>query len=470
MKIINLTGKTANEGLRDERLGVKFWDAIDDPEQRYETAKRLGFSEIVSSVIYKGFYAELIEFYKTSKLDLIPKELLLDWYLERHYSHICFDTFKFRSVKLKPDGSVVELEEEDFDTIHTNFRTDFPWCSYPENLCYKKIVSFSRKNNIDTKIMQVKGLSYGDKKPRLNTLLNEMVSAMGVIPEEKEAAKIYLRTWYAGLIQRSLKPGSKFDLILVLHGQQGVGKTTFLENVFPGDTYVMSNSRDLDSKDKLINLSTHSVVIWDEIGSFSSKYMQEAIKQFLTLNNDTFRPVWGRQTVTRGRRCAFAATTNDPDILEDLSGNRRYMVFTVGEMDLPRIYSVQEKLMALIRELLLEGKVVPYLNREETKMQKINNLKYKKEDCQETIILEWAKNRDMFSTIDLAQECLNLPGQSVDRKLSTEINKILRSAGYEQKRVRQGKDVRSLWSKKHPKPRKPGRPKKDQQSTVSKGV
>ena len=431
----------AHQCIREGAFGKEFWKNFKDKNERYQRALSLGIDERIASIIYEGLTDQLVDYYQESKSDTVPKELLLDWYLEEKHPGLKFDEFTFKSVILE-NGSYRDLEDKDFDIIHTGFRKTFPWCNYNENSCYKKVIAYSQKNKTDRKIAQLKALKPTERSQK--EIIKELVNYLDIPSNERLVARMYLSVWFTGLIQRSLIPGSKFDLVLVLNGVQGVGKTTFLENIFKDDTYVMSNSRELDAKDKLINLSTNSIIIWDEIGSFSSKFMIESIKQFLTLCKDTFRPVYGRQTVDRGRRCVFCATSNDPDVLEDLSGSRRFMVLTVGEngpIDNAKIKEIIPELLSATMVEFNEGKLLPYLSQEQSEFQRKNNESYSKEEPLLDLISKWVNcpinedeiRREGFTTMGLALECLSMPAPTVTKSHVAHIGKILRSIGYKNK-------------------------------------
>lgn len=456
---VKLKYDSAYSCLNSSSFNADYWKKL-DKNARYETARAIGLNDKIALILYHGYIDELIEYYKDNKFEKIAKEVLMDWFLAKNYSSIKFDNFKFKTVReeINPDGvkSYRELEERDHDEIHTRFREEFPWAEYHEGGCYKKIVSFSQRNKVDTKIEYLNSLVAPDRCTLiyLDKLIEKLCVLLVIPQDEREIAKIYLRVWFAGIIHRTYNPGSKFDLVLIFNGAQGVGKTNFFESIFPGDTYTMSNSRDLDSKDKLVNLSTNSIIVWDEIGSFTSKYMIETIKQFLTLREDSFRPPWGRLVITRGRRCVFCATTNDPDILDDLTGNRRFMTLTVGKtrkIEHSEIEELVPSILALTRELYRAGTVKPYLNDEELVLQQKNNLKYEKEDPMFNLIEDWVlggvdeQRKEEFTTADVALDCLSVPLQQQNKKLSCEINKVLRGLGMTTKRKRFGKVVCDVW-------------------------
>ena len=51
----------------------------------------------------------------------------------------------------------------------------------------------------------------------------------------------------------------------------------------------------------------------------------ESVKNFITKVEDTFRPAYGRLSVSYKRQCVFFGTTNQYDFLKDSTGGRRFL-------------------------------------------------------------------------------------------------------------------------------------------------
>ena len=56
----------------------------------------------------------------------------------------------------------------------------------------------------------------------------------------------------------------------------------------------------------------------------------EAVKQFITKQDDSFRPAYGREVEHYRRQCIFVATTNEPNFIRDTTGGRRWWPIRVG--------------------------------------------------------------------------------------------------------------------------------------------
>src|SRR5690606_25111515 len=130
--------------------------------------------------------------------------------------------------------------------------------------------------------------------------------------EDSEYVRMVTRKTLMGAVARVTRPGCQFDQVLTLVGRQGIGKSTLLKKL----------GRDGYS-DSFGNIQTKEAVeciqgVWImELGELAGlkKIEVESIKHFITKKDDTFRPAYGRNTVTYPRQCIFIGTTNNKDFL-----------------------------------------------------------------------------------------------------------------------------------------------------------
>jgi predicted P-loop ATPase len=156
------------------------------------------------------------------------------------------------------------------------------------------------------------------------------------------------------LVARTLYPGCKVDTMLILEGEQGIGKSTLLCTLV-GQEWFRDQLPELSSKDSLIQLQGPALIEVAELASFNRKET-EAVKSFLTVTHDTFRPPYGRTSVTVPRRLVFAGTTNEQTYLTDHTGNRRYWPVRVsGRCNLEGLATDRAQLLAEARTRLEAG-------------------------------------------------------------------------------------------------------------------
>lgn len=141
---------------------------------------------------------------------------------------------------------------------------------------------------------------------------------------QQELYRTYARKWWIGLVARAMQPGVKNDVMLVLAGTQGIGKTQFFE-VIAGDYYVAAPPTS-DAKDTYMHLA--KAWIYDDAELAGSRAEEEARKALLSARVDTYRPPYARMVVTQPRHCVIVGNTNDANFLRDATGSRRYWVVT----------------------------------------------------------------------------------------------------------------------------------------------
>lgn len=136
-----------------------------------------------------------------------------------------------------------------------------------------------------------------------------------------EVIELFMR----GAIARALKPGTKFDHMIVLVGKQGIGKSTFLRRLAHTSAWFNDNFNTIEGDNAVEKLRGMWMVEMAELLSVKKAKEVEAVKSFVTSTVDTIRPKYARETEQRPRVCVFAGTTNDMDFLSDPTGNRRFI-------------------------------------------------------------------------------------------------------------------------------------------------
>ena len=133
-------------------------------------------------------------------------------------------------------------------------------------------------------------------------------------------------TWFKGTMNRWLTPGSKHDNVLVIHGNQGKMKSTFISRLSPA----YASAQGTTEKDELLRYHKNSIIEFEEIDGLTRKADVAALKKFFSSTEDDIRPPYGRESIVLKRAYSCCATANTSDFLKDLTGNRRYIVVSVG--------------------------------------------------------------------------------------------------------------------------------------------
>ena len=179
-----------------------------------------------------------------------------------------------------------------------------------------------------------------DRQQRLRTWLQRCCRLAGkLLPGEDESdrsARLHdladhdmlgqylarVGTWVLmAIVARAMRPGCKFDYMLVLEGGQGLFKSTTAKVL--GLQWFADTGLVLGDKDSYQNLQGVLVYEWAELASLSKAEVQK-VKQYISSEKDRFRASFDRRARDYPRQVVFIGTTNEAHYLTDGTGNRRF--------------------------------------------------------------------------------------------------------------------------------------------------
>ena len=131
------------------------------------------------------------------------------------------------------------------------------------------------------------------------------------------------RLIFAGGIWRAFSPGCKMDDVVVLIGKQGAGKSTITRWLALNDKY-FGEIKTVEGDKATEQFAGKWICEIPELSAFNRIKEVEAVKAFITRQTDSYRRPYDRNVEDRPRRCVFIGTTNNPEFLFDLTGNRRF--------------------------------------------------------------------------------------------------------------------------------------------------
>ena len=164
-----------------------------------------------------------------------------------------------------------------------------------------------------------------DGNKHVENLLPNMLGA-----EKSEYTTAVMRLIMMGAVARVYHPGCKFDYMMVLVSDQGIGKSTFLRLLCINDAWFNDNFSTLDGDKAVEKLRGMWIVELAELQATKRTKDVETIKAFITSRVDTYRVPYGRRTEQRPRMCILCGTSNPTDFLTDRTGNRRFLPITCG--------------------------------------------------------------------------------------------------------------------------------------------
>lgn len=176
------------------------------------------------------------------------------------------------------------------------------------------------ENRFNPVVDFLEALPKWDGVNRIETLLPRFLGA-----EKDEYTTEVMKLFMLGAINRAYHPGCKFDYMLVLVGAQGIGKSTFLQELSLQPNWFDDNFNTIEGNIAIERLRGKWILEMAELLAIRRTKDVEAIKAFVTTRADNYREPYARRTQQRPRRCVFAATTNDYNFLTDRTGNRRFL-------------------------------------------------------------------------------------------------------------------------------------------------
>lgn len=211
-------------------------------------------------------------------------------------------------------------------------------------------IYFSAKNCLDFNVNKsdVRDMINSEATPTLNPL-NEFFGNKSFesgniekyancIKPNNEYNVWALKKWLVGSVHNWLSPISETKvspLTLVLCGQkQGTGKTSFFRNILPKELhkYLIEHRIDAKDKDSIYNLVKGLIVLDDEFGGLATKDVKD-FKKIADSNKIDIRLPYSAFYSKMKRRASLCGTSNEVNILKDITGNRRILPINVESID-----------------------------------------------------------------------------------------------------------------------------------------
>ena len=169
-----------------------------------------------------------------------------------------------------------------------------------------------------------------DKHPRIDKLFRR-------IPVDDEQWYALAHKWFLGMVALWMHANRRKgnELMLILVGEQGTGKSTFARSLLPKEleTLYTENFSLSDRRKALLMLTRYGLINFDEADRLTES-QQPTLKNMLQLPMvDEFKPYASRST-QQERYASLMGTSNSMGVIADLTGSRRYLCAKVtGRID-----------------------------------------------------------------------------------------------------------------------------------------
>lgn len=201
--------------------------------------------------------------------------------------------------------------------------------------------------------MYLEGLMW-DGIPRVDTFLIKYMGA-----DDNLYTREAFRKMLVAAVARVYEPGRKFDTALVMYSEQGVGKSTLIQKLAKG--FFNDSLTDVSGQKAYEAIQYSWIVELAELSALRRSDV-EAVKNFISKREDTYRSAYARRVKTHKRQCVFFGSTNDDEFLKDATGNRRFFPVIVRQnpntailFDDSQIEPIIDQLWAEAVELYMTG-------------------------------------------------------------------------------------------------------------------
>lgn len=177
------------------------------------------------------------------------------------------------------------------------------------------LLQAAEKNRYNPFLDKINAVEW-DGVPRLATFFRDWFGA-----EDNEYHSELGIVWFVAGVARQYEPGHRFDLVPILGGKQGGGKTGAIEALGMG--YGGTLSGDFSNTQKMTESTKGKTVIEVPELKGMSKSEIEDVKGYFTATKDTIRLAYRRNEEDFYRRCVYMGTTNQSNYLRD-EENRRF--------------------------------------------------------------------------------------------------------------------------------------------------
>jgi predicted P-loop ATPase len=166
--------------------------------------------------------------------------------------------------------------------------------------------------------------------------------------EDSAYTRAVTMKWFIGLVARQFQPGCKMDNLLILVGEQGLGKSTFLQELFPPELQEAAYTDSLNmlrlERDQIVKLSRYACVEIGELAAMNKSDI-ETVKMAISQRVGDERAAYAQLHARYPRRAVFVGTTNRGDFLRDPTGARRFWPVEVkGRLDLEALRAIRSDL------------------------------------------------------------------------------------------------------------------------------
>lgn len=208
--------------------------------------------------------------------------------------------------------------------------------------------------------------NYNDKGTYIEELCETLITSEN-FPDELKT--ILVTKWLINTANIAFNEGySNTEGCLILQGSQGCGKTSWIKSIIPKEFLKTGLDLDPSNTDSIRKCIKYWVVELGELDA-TMKADQAKLKAFLTESVDEYRVPYAISPERFNRTTSFYGTVNKFNFLKDETGDRRYWVIPVNEVNIDKLKLIdKDQLWGEVMKLLPYYRDDLALSRDELEM------------------------------------------------------------------------------------------------------
>jgi len=278
-----------------------------------------------------------------------------------------------------------------------------------------------------------------DGESRMQRFLDSLM-----VHDNNDLKEMLMKKWLISCVAAAYEVrGVSTEGILVLQGAQGLGKTLWFKRLCDYEKGWLLEGATLNpsDKDSVKRAVSHWIVELGEIESTFKKSDIDQLKAFVTAKTDELRLPYDRAFTTYQRRTAFYASVNAREFLTDTSGNRRFWVLSVKDIDVNHNVNMQQLWAEVKETMYVHGQMNWFLSPDERELLNESNEMYRTQSSVEDLLLEHVDFESEFTKPVQMTKLLRDMGIKAPRMPDfKEAARVLHERGVEKRRTN-GKNV-----------------------------
>ncbi len=248
--------------------------------------------------------------------------IIKQWINERYT--LRYNTLRERTEILRNEEYWQGLEDRDIDTMLVSLSEQGLY--YPKEKILQ-LLNSEWVENYDPVAEWIAILPAWNKE-EYPDYIEQLADTIEISEKQRAFFIRWLTNWLVGALATWMGKGINHTC-LVLQGEQGIGKTQWLNKLCPEQLkpYLFVGALEAENKDATIAICENLLINLDELESTTRKDISH-LKSLITREKVKVRRTYARFAKEYRRKAVFTASVNIDQILNDPTGNRRFIIVT----------------------------------------------------------------------------------------------------------------------------------------------